>query len=168
MFILFVSALTLFFMSACSSPATPPAPQAPVEESEPASPPSAMEGTDYLSEEDTTVLTLLKELDPDSNMLLFDEVEWITLEDQDRIEAIGIDPDVDMPGGFYVYNASEDLFRIQTLDDVEVLLLNWEDLSNHIETDLAGLAERMESYESLYHLTIVDGRVTVITEQYTP
>jgi hypothetical protein len=40
--------------------------------------------------------------------------------------------------------------------------------SDYLETDLAGLAERMEAYESLYHLTIEFGQVTVITEQYTP
>ena len=130
--------------------------------------PVTMPGTDYPAGDNTRILVLLKELDPESNMVLFDEVEWITLEDEDRIEAIGIDPNDQMPGGFYVYNASDDLFRIPLADPVEVLLLDWEDLATPRHTDLAGLAERMEAYESLYHLTIESGKVTVITEQYTP
>ena len=138
------------------------------EESQQASNTFILEGIDYVAESDITLLTLLKEMDSEENLLLFDEVEWIDLGDQDRIDAIGINPDVEMPGGFYVYNASEDLHRIPMDENVEVLLLNWDDLSNHLETDLDGLAERMEAYESLYHLTIESGRVTRITEQYTP
>ncbi len=138
------------------------------EEAAPPPPASAIEGTDYVSEEDETILTILKEINPESNLLLFDQVEWITLEDVDRIDAIGIDPNNDMPSGFYVHNASEDIYRIETADQVTVFLLNWEDLTNYIETDLSGLAERMDEYDSLYHLTIEDGLVTMITEQYTP
>lgn len=41
----------------------------------------------------------------EDNLVHLDEVEIITTEDAARIEALGLDPNADLPSGYYVYNA---------------------------------------------------------------
>lgn len=53
----------------------------------------------------------------------FDGIEWITLEDTDRIAQLGLNPDDDMPGGFYLYNAFTDTFPLEYNEDTVFYVL---------------------------------------------
>ena len=122
----------------------------------------------YEAAEGEEILCFIEDLDRGTGVLTFDQVEWLTLEDTDRIDEIGLDPDVDMPGGFYIYNETDQLYRLNTAEDVTVYLLDWSDLSTPHETDLAELEDRLGEYQSPFLLSIENELVVSIQEVYTP
>ena len=118
--------------------------------------------------ESTEILVYVSNFDSESGIITFDQVEWLSLEDTDRITELGLDADSDLPSGFYVYNEVEKEESLALSDYVEIELVNWNDLSNPLITDQEGLAERLEQYYGLYHLTIEKDVILKVVEQYTP
>lgn len=118
--------------------------------------------------ESTNILVYVSNFDSESGIITFDQVEWLSLEDTERITELGLDVDSDLPSGFYVYNEVEKEESLVLSDNVEIELVNWYDLSNPLITDQQGLAERLEQYYGLYHLTIEKDVILKVVEQYTP
>ena len=116
----------------------------------------------------TEILVYVTNFDNESGIITFDQVEWLSLEDTERIAELGLDADTDLPSGFYVYNEVKKEESLELSDNVEVELVNWDDLSNALITDQEGLAERLEQYYGLYHLTIEKDVILKVVEQYTP
>ncbi len=114
------------------------------------------------------MLCSIEAYDEKTRMLTFDEIEWVIQEDAKRVGELGLDANLDFPNGFYIYNESDQTNTLEVSGDVRVYLVNWRDLSNHTLTDVNGLAERMAEYQAPYHLTIEDGVIVEILEQYTP
>lgn len=114
------------------------------------------------------VLSFIKAYEGQTRMLTFDEIEWVMQEDTKRIDELGLDANSDFPNGFYIYNKSDQTNSLKIAENAKVYLVNWHDLSNHTLTDVNGLAERMAEYQAPYHLTIEDGVIAEILEQYTP
>lgn len=54
----------------------------------------------------------------------FDGIEWITLTDTDRIAQLGLNPDGDMPDGFYLYNAFTEKFPLEYNEDTAFYVLD--------------------------------------------
>lgn len=122
------------------------------------------------TEEAQPIETLVQVLDFDdeSGMLTFDQVEWVTLEDTERIAELDLDADTDFTNGYYIYNEAEKSESLELSDSVEVELVNWDDLQNSLITDQEGLSTRLEQYYGLYHLTIDKDVINKVIEQYTP
>jgi len=106
----------------------------------------------------------------------FDGIEWITLADTDRIAQLGLNPDDDMPGGFYLYNAFEDTFPLEYNEDTVFYVLDYEGES--------GVGQRQVSVSEFFEYwsdAVRDGRgpllcrveeemgiLKTVAEQYLP
>jgi hypothetical protein len=106
----------------------------------------------------------------------FDGIEWITLADTDRIAQLGLNPDDDMPGGFYLYNAFEETFPLEYNEDTVFYVLDYEGES--------GVGQRQVSASEFFEYwsdAVSDGRgpllcrveeelgiVKTVAEQYLP
>ena len=114
------------------------------------------------------LLCSIEAYDEKTRMLTFDEIEWVTIEDTKRISELGLDANLDFPNPYYIYNESDQTITLKVSENVKVYLVNWHDLANHTLTDVNGLAERTAEKQVPYHLTIKDGVIVEILEQYTP
>ncbi|OPX83556.1 MAG: hypothetical protein A4E53_04573 [Pelotomaculum sp. PtaB.Bin104] len=114
------------------------------------------------------ILVFIKDYDEKARMLTFDEIEWILQSDTKRINELGLDANLDFPNGYYIYNESEREKSLKVTDDVKVYIVNWSDLANPLLTDVSGLTKRMAEHGAPYHLTIKDGVIIEILEQYRP
>lgn len=102
----------------------------------------------------------------------FDEVEWITSFDTERIEELeaqGIDIKDDMPNGFYIYNPSADRQNYQVNDATEYAIIDW----HTVQQKTVSFEDFLGSYHSYseappYQIVIDNGMVIHIGEAYIP
>jgi len=114
------------------------------------------------------LLCFIKVYDEKIRMLTFDEIEWVVKTDTKRVNELGLDAELDFPNGYYIHNESVQENSLKVSDDVKVYIINWSDLANPLLTDVNGLTKRMAEYPAPYHLTIKDGLIVEILEQYRP
>ena len=125
------------------------------------------DGTKKLADSEK-LLSFIEAYDEKTGMLTFDEIEWVMQTDTERVSDLGLDVDLDFPNGFYIYNENDQTNSLKTAENVKVYLVNWNDLANHTVTDVNGLTGRMAEYQAPYYLTIKDGVIVKILEQYVP
>ncbi|MCD7751667.1 MAG: M56 family metallopeptidase [Lachnospiraceae bacterium] len=121
------------------------------------------------------------------NTAAVNTVEWLTLDDTERMEELGITGD-DMPGGFLIYNADSDAESLTLAENLTALLLDWENSYNLMEGEISReefftiLQQRAQMMGStvddsgyadysqcgLFWFEVTDGVVTDIVEQYVP
>ena len=92
----------------------------------------------------------------------FDEIEWITLIDEDRIKELGIEND--MPGGFYIFNPDMNVRTYILAENAEFYVIIGAD---HTTVNILGFVENFHDYAP-YIIDIIDGKVIRMTEQYLP
>jgi len=98
----------------------------------------------------------------------FDEIEWITLEDIVRIDELGIEPDIDMPGGFYIYRSNEALKVFSVNEDTEYYVI---DRANYWSGWKPVIAKEFTEniYDVIPYLIIIkDNLALSIFEMYIP
>ncbi|MCD7842728.1 MAG: M56 family metallopeptidase [Lachnospiraceae bacterium] len=121
------------------------------------------------------------------NTVAVDTVEWLTLDDTERMAQLGITGD-DMPGGFLIYNADSAAESLTLSENLTALLLDWENSYNLMEGEIS-LEEFLEILQQraqmmggtadgsgyadysqcgLFWFEVTDGVVTDIVEQYVP
>ena len=114
------------------------------------------------------LLSFIEAYDEKTRKLTFDEIEWVKQTDTKRINELGLNAEIDFPNGYYIYNESDQQNSLVVAGDVKVYIVNWNDLVNPSLTDVNGLIKRMAEYQAPYHLTIQDGVIVEILEQYRP
>lgn len=114
------------------------------------------------------LLSFIEAYDEKTRILTFDEVEWVMQTDTKRVNELGLDADLDFPNGYYIYNKNDQTNSLKVAENVKVYIVNWHDLANQTITDVNGLTERMADYQAPYYLTIKDGVIVEILEQYVP
>ncbi|PKM58310.1 MAG: hypothetical protein CVU98_01585 [Firmicutes bacterium HGW-Firmicutes-3] len=101
-----------------------------------------------------------------------DQIEWLTLDDTERLEALDIDPDEDMPGGFYIHNPNSYPMSFQVAEDAQYNIINWSESATHKSVSTQAFKEHLEQYYSdfapPFRVVTKDGYVQSITEQYVP
>ncbi len=114
------------------------------------------------------------------NTLVFDEIQWYQGAEADRVFAerepkaaaeIGGTPD-----GYYIVNDREDRDVYPYREDAQVLMqiygnrdIHWnEELNLNTFIQLFGASEGIDLKAFPYHITLVDGVVTKIVQQYIP
>ena len=138
--------------------------------------PLSAEELEYFNGDDATekladsekLLSFIEAYDEKTRMLSFDEIEWVMQTDTGRVSELGLDAELDFPNGFYIYNENDQTNRLKVAEDAKVYLVNWNDLANPTVTDVNGLTERMAECQTPYYLTIKDGVIVEILEQYVP
>ncbi len=111
----------------------------------------------------------ISEFNSNSNSFYYDEVEWLTEKDAERLKKLGVDPENDMPNGFYVYNPNSDKISYNINDKTKYAIINWDNCqlkTISLNEFLTSLKEFPEV--SLYWIVINNGVVKSIEEQYRP
>ena len=116
-------------------------------------------------------------VDPEARTAVVDEMEVLSLEDTERLEELGLDPDKDLPSGFFLYNEEETPETVEFSEDALFTYLDQEKDFAPADTDLASFAELCATtgetctgvMQSVPHtLTFENGVVVKVTEQYIP
>ncbi|MDD3655060.1 MAG: M56 family metallopeptidase, partial [Desulfotomaculaceae bacterium] len=114
------------------------------------------------------ILSFIKNYDEKTRVLTFDEIEWVKQTDTKRVGELGLNADLDFPNGYYIHNESEQENSLKVSNDVKVYVVNWHEPAKPSLTDIKGLTKRIAEYKAPYHLTIKDGVIIEILEQYRP
>ncbi|MCC5908918.1 MAG: M56 family metallopeptidase [Clostridiaceae bacterium] len=99
-----------------------------------------------------------------------DKIEWLTLNDTERLKQLDIDPN-DMPNGFYIYNPHSYPMHFQVTEETEYNIINWgEDISLKSVTmeEFIEYLEQYSDYTPPFRIITKDGYVQSIAEQYVP
>lgn len=125
---------------------------------------------DFLTTPENHYIGYITKMSLDERLFHLDMVEFLTQDDEERAKELGIDINLDMPSGFYIYNRDTYPRALDVADDTEYFILDQNQLSNHISITKKEFIEHNESlgYNPLYHVYTKDGYVTRIEEQYIP
>ncbi|GIP26992.1 hypothetical protein J23TS9_21220 [Paenibacillus sp. J23TS9] len=128
---------------------------------------------DFAGTPESTLLGYVLNLSMYHDSFDFDKVEWLTLKDSARFKNLNINPDVDMPGGFYVLNKSTDTEPLKDTAETKYILLDPESGGAN-QTKIVSKQAFIEHFKPspdsgvLCTITSKDGYVTSIAEKYLP
>lgn len=122
--------------------------------------------------------TYIGYLTVDGDTIYFDEVEWITHENKERIKELGLSSQRDMPNGYYIYNPAGDIVAYEV--DVKTVynFIDWHtdfvnegDDRNYSTTSYEEFIRYLDSYTNKaikvpFWLEIKEESVISITEQF--
>ena len=125
---------------------------------------------DFMETPETHYIGYILELNMDDSTFHLDRIEFLGSEDEERLRELNINPDKDMPNGFYIYNPDNYLTTLFLSDETQYLIVNWEDLSNHKSVTKQELIEHLKEYSKAPPFRIITkgGYVQSIMEQYLP
>ena len=117
----------------------------------------------------------------EDNLLYLDEVEIITREDKERIEELILEENVDMPGGYHIYNENEDIQTFELTNETSYTFVDYnfsfvknedgdrvytttkkEDFIQHLNKSYSDLPP---AQKVPFFVEVKDGRVISITEK---
>lgn len=112
----------------------------------------------------------ITKLNLEEDIFHLDKAELLGLQDVERLEELNIDPEMDMPSGFYVYNPHSYPDGLVLSKETEYLLLQPPNFNTHTVASKVDLVEylREVTYDPLFNIYTKDGYVTKIEEQYLP
>jgi len=124
----------------------------------------------------------IKSVDDGHLTLVFDRAQFFTGEAaNDAAHEDGVIPeDVPVPNDVYIRNVNPQLRTVPIASDVQILIVNWDNCCGLIHGELAPFAHGFEepggktttgNYRggfSPYWLTVNDGRIAAIEEQFLP
>lgn len=125
----------------------------------------------YAASPESRLTGYIRTSDLNNRRIGFDQVEWLTDQDGERLKRLGIDPERDMPNGFYILNKYDviDPYEVNTGAVYEIQDLEAPGTLKPVTAaELTEHLSRQSGTEALYAITTQDGRVTRITEQYLP
>jgi beta-lactamase regulating signal transducer with metallopeptidase domain len=130
---------------------------------------------DFMETPESNFIGFISNFEIEKNSKAFfhlDQIEWLTLDDTERLEALDIDPDEDMPGGFYIHNPNSYPMSFQVAEDAQYNIINWSEGATHKSVSTQAFKEHLEQYYSdfvpPFRVVTKDGYVQSITEQYVP
>jgi beta-lactamase regulating signal transducer with metallopeptidase domain len=101
-----------------------------------------------------------------------EQIEWLTSDDTERLKELNIDPDKDMPNGFYIHNPKRDPMFLQVGENTQFNIINWGESITHKSVTIEEFKEYLEQYYSdfvpPFRVVTKGGYVQSITEQYVP
>lgn len=126
---------------------------------------------DFAITPESTLIGYVKNLNMENHSFDFDNVEWLTMKDSARFEGLNINPDDDMPNGFYILNKYTYTNPYEVTDNTKYHIVNWEDMSAPKEVSKQEFIEYFKRYTDFVPPCIIttrDGIVTSISEKYVP
>ena len=108
------------------------------------------------------------DLDLETMQVRVDELEWVLVDDLERIAELGLDPEMDMPNDFYIHNEAEVWLELPLAANAELAVIDWGEQIQPVEVTPAELKARLEEYPVLFNMTVADDTVIKLTEQYVP
>lgn len=113
----------------------------------------------------------IRNFDTTNNSFEFDEIEWITLDDTDRIKELNLNSDNDLPNGFYINNPTSDTKSYTVTDETEYQIIDWNNNGEASTVDLNGFVTHINEYTDYsppFWIVIDNNMVISIVEQYIP
>jgi len=96
------------------------------------------------------------------------KIEWLTLDDTKRLKELKIDPDIDMPNGYYIHNPDSDPMYFQVAEEAQYYIIDWETVTTK-SVSIEEFKEYLEQNDSpLFRIVTKDGYVQSISEKYRP
>ena len=117
----------------------------------------------------TSYIAYIRSADPQTGVLQVEPVEWLTIEDQARLDELGLDADRDLPSGFYVHETGDSFHFVA---DPSVTIQLGVQLGSPLSAPATPeqFYERVDQWDGrmLARIYEKDGQVQAILEQYTP
>lgn len=113
----------------------------------------------------------IRNFDTTNNSFEFDEVEWITSNDTDRIKELNLNSDSDLPNGFYINNPTSDIKNYTVTDETEYQIIDLNNNGKASTVDLNGFVTHINQYTDYsppFWIVIDNNMVIRIVEQYIP
>ncbi|KAI7255655.1 hypothetical protein KC345_g11098 [Hortaea werneckii] len=125
---------------------------------------------DFAVSPESSLMGYVTDLALDSDTMNFDQVEWLTLEDKDRMKSLNISED-QMPGGFYILNkyAVNDSYKLTA--ETQYKLIDRDNpgsLKSVSKQDFIEYFNQFTGFAPPCSITVSNYAVHVITEQYVP
>lgn len=112
---------------------------------------------------DGSFMAYINGIDPQSQVITVDDIEWIPSSNPERLKEIGVNPD-DV-AEYHIYNPIEENITYNYSDTLKVELV---DELQAVEKTLEDLVSELGNNKILCTVTIADSEIVQITEQYTP
>jgi LysM repeat protein len=123
-----------------------------------------------LSSEDkisAPILVTIKSLNKRIKLMSFDELEWITSDNTERLKEVGLKPE-DLEGDFYIYNESNEIKSLRIADNASFYKLDGGS-AILLPTDLNGLYDLIvKDKQNLYQIETKGDYIVNIVQTYTP
>ncbi len=111
------------------------------------------------------ILGYITKYDDNNSILFLDNCEWISMEETERINELGLELDRDFPSGFYIHNDSEQEEMYKVTERTNYLLI---DSATSKIASKEEFIDRIKRYNMLCTIRIIDNRVIEVMEVYTP
>ncbi|MCL6603528.1 MAG: M56 family metallopeptidase [Paenibacillus sp.] len=103
------------------------------------------------------------------SILNFDNAEWLTVnEDPARLRKLGIDPEDDMPGGFYILNKYAVKDPLDLADEAQYAIIDGAELKEVGKADFVNRLDLMTEFGMLCTITTQNGKIIRVEERYLP
>jgi len=128
----------------------------------------------YFNSNTTNLMGHISNFSTSSMKFDFNQIEWLTQNDTQRLKELGIDPNKDMPNGFYVYELNNGTktysFTSNTIIQVLNRYDNYQSFQNIKVNDFSKWLSDNNSGSGIWHINInkTNNVVTSISEQYVP
>ncbi len=99
-----------------------------------------------------------------------DSVEWLTLEDTERLKELNVNPN-DLPNGFYIHNPDTYPQFFQGTAGAQIRIIDWAGDMSYKEVtpeELKSYLDNIIEYAPLFRVVTKDGYVQSLEEQYRP
>lgn len=99
-----------------------------------------------------------------------DQVEWLTLNDSEKLRQLNVDPD-DLPNGFYIYNPNSYPMYFQGTDQTRIRIIDPKDGVSHKDVPMEEFKDYLQGLTDPappFRIVTKDGYVQSIEEQYIP
>lgn len=125
----------------------------------------------YTDNPENKIIGNISNFDTSNNSFEFDEIERITLEDTDRIKELNLNPNIDLPSGFYINNPTSDTKIYTVTNETEYNTLDlYKNIHSAVDVNsfVTYINEDRSGYSIPFWIVIKNNKVISIEEQYVP
>jgi len=125
---------------------------------------------DFYETPESHFVGFISNFNKESTSFHLDTIEWLTLDDTERLKELNIGPN-DMPNGFYIYNPHNYPMHFQVTEQTEYSIINWVESATSKSVTMEEFIDSFEKYSDFtppFRIISKDGYVQSITEQYVP
>ncbi|SCX92923.1 M56 family metallopeptidase [Alkaliphilus peptidifermentans] len=124
---------------------------------------------DFYKTPESHFIGFISNFSKESASFHLDKIEWLTLNDTQRLKELNIDPN-DL-NGFYIYNPDSYPMYFQVTEQTEYNIINWDEGAVHKSVTMEEFIDSFKKYSDFtppFRIITKDGYVQSITEQYVP
>lgn len=125
---------------------------------------------DFATTPESTLMGYVLNLRLDNQSFDFDNIEWLTMEDSARFKGLNINPDEDLPNGFYILNKYTYTDPLEVTEETRYSIVeaNAGALKEVSKQEFIEYFKRYTDFVPPCVITTKDGYVTSIAEKYMP